>query len=421
MLVLAVWFTCRSSTGSRKVASLARQHPTCAAPATVKRTSSLAPLLSHKPLDALNKRLGRRQRLSPSARIPANKVAVRLKTCRLNAQALSGKAVRAHNCWFSIMKKSIRARGFVPALSLLSLAVAASVHAQVIEINPVVVSASRAEQPLSEVLSSVSVITRQDIEKSQAPTLADLLLGEAGFEFGRNGGPGATTSFFLRGQDSTNVVIMVDGVRSQADAIGALTMTDMPLAQIERIEILRGNAGALYGESAIGGVINIFTRKGKGVPRAYGALTYGSRNTSEMNAGYGGSIADYSFDFNAGITKTDGFSSMNPSQNTAINPERDGYSNRFASVKVDKKINSDLTLGVRANIKNSKTDFDNDSFGSGRQSDTHQFKITSDLVGVSARQAVTDAWVSSLDFSGSNFSYENIKNGAKIIETEPIF
>ena len=86
---------------------------------------------------------------------------------------------------------------------------AAGVQAQPLEINPVVISASRVEQPLSQALTSVSVITRQDIDKSQAPSLAELLQGEAGFEFGRNGGPGTTTSFFLRGQNSINVVITV--------------------------------------------------------------------------------------------------------------------------------------------------------------------------------------------------------------------
>jgi len=107
------------------------------------------------------------------------------------------------------MKKSIRlrtralARFSAPALSVLSLAVAASVQAQGIEVNPVVVSASRMEQPLSDVLSSVSVITRADIDKSQAVTLADLLQGEAGFEFGRNGGLGATTSFFCVGKTAS--------------------------------------------------------------------------------------------------------------------------------------------------------------------------------------------------------------------------
>ena len=166
------------------------------------------------------------------------------------------------------MKKTTRVRGFAPALTALFLPVAASVQAQGIEINPVVVTASRLEQPLSEVLSSVSVITRADIDKAQASTLADLLQGEAGYEFGRNGGPGTTTSFFLRGEESRNVVVLIDGVKSQIDSIGAIQTTDFPLNQIERVEILKGNASALYGNAAVGGVINIITRRNKGAPKA---------------------------------------------------------------------------------------------------------------------------------------------------------
>ena len=168
----------------------------------------------------------------------------------------------------------VTARGFAPALSALSLAMAAGAQAQSLEINPVVISAARVEQPLSQALTSVSVITRQALDKSHAPTLAPLLPGEAGFEFGRNGGPGTTTSFFLRGQNSINVVIMVDGVRSQIDSIGALQVLDVPLSQIERIEVLRGNASALYGDAAIGGVISITTRSGKGPPAAYRPVAY---------------------------------------------------------------------------------------------------------------------------------------------------
>ena len=198
--------------------------------------------------------------------------------------------------------RSLRAQRFVPVLSVLSLAVAASVQAQEIEINPVVVSASRMEQPLSEVLSSVSVITRAEIDKSQAVTLADLLQGEAGFEYGRSGGPGTTTSFFLRGQESKNVVVLIDGVRSQIDGNASLTVTDVPLAQVERIEVLRGNAGALYGESAIGGVINIITRAGKDESRAYGAAHAGSYKTEGLDVGYGGRVQDISFDLNVGYS-----------------------------------------------------------------------------------------------------------------------
>jgi vitamin B12 transporter len=97
---------------------------------------------------------------------------------------------------------------------------------------------------------------------------------------------------------------MIDGVRSQTDGIGALTMTHVPLSQIERVEILRGNAGALYGEAAIGGVINVTTRAGAGEPKAYGTAMMGSRQTSELTAGYGGKVNDMTFDVNAGASES---------------------------------------------------------------------------------------------------------------------
>jgi vitamin B12 transporter len=178
------------------------------------------------------------------------------------------------------------------------------IHAQD-TVNPIVVSASRVAQTLSDVLPSVTVITRAEIERSMAPTVADLLQGEAGFEFGRNGGPGTVTSFFLRGQNSVSVAVYVDGVRSQVDSIGTVNAIDFPIAQIEKIEILRGNAGALYGEAAIGGVINITTRRGSGSPSQYASVSYGSRNTSEVVVGYSGGVDDLTFNISANQFKTD--------------------------------------------------------------------------------------------------------------------
>jgi vitamin B12 transporter len=310
------------------------------------------------------------------------------------------------------MKKSIRlsARGFAPALSMLSLAVAASVQAQGIEVNPVVVSASRMEQPLSDVLSSVSVITRAEIDKAQAATLADLLQGEAGFEFGRNGGPGSTTSLFMRGQESKNMVVLIDGVRSQSDGNGSLTVTDVPLSQIERIEVLRGNAGALYGEAAIGGVINIITRTGKGEPAAYGSSTLGSRKTSDLNVGYGGRTGDTSFDFNAGTTATAGFSAMSADKNSNVNPDRDAFRNQYAGAKLDQKIDSTMRMGVRASTKNSVVDYDN---GSGNRNETNQFLIKTDGVGAYVNKRLSPNWMTNFDATATNFSYDDLKNGVE--------
>jgi vitamin B12 transporter len=305
----------------------------------------------------------------------------------------------------------IRSHDFVPALSFLALSLLVG-HAHSLELNPVVVSATRIEQPLSEVLSSVSVITRQDIEKSQAPSLADLLQGEAGFEFGRNGGPGSTTSFFLRGQNSINVVLLIDGVRSQVDGIGALQVTDIPLAQIERIEILRGNASALYGDAAVGGVISVWTRQGKGEPAAYGSVTLGSRNTYGIHAGMGGTVNDLSFNVQGGRSGSDGFSVMNPSMNARVNPDNDGYSKEYVSAKLDKKVNADFNMGLRLQSTRAKADFDSgSSFSGDKPSDINVLKSHSDQAALYARKAITDHWVSALDFAHSSLGYENTKNG----------
>ncbi len=314
----------------------------------------------------------------------------------------------------STMKKNFCAQSFVPSyFALSSLVALAGAHAQGIEVNPVVVTATRVSQPLSEVLSSVSVLTREDIEKSQAASLADLIRGEAGFEFGRNGGPGSTTSFFLRGQDSKNLVMMVDGVRAQTDGIGSLTVTDLPLSQIERIEILRGNVAALYGEAAVGGVIHITTRKGKGEPKAYGAATAGSRRTSGVVAGYAGSVNDYSFDFNLARTASDGFSSMDPSQSARVNPDRDGYWTESAAAKLEKKINSNLSVGVRFSTSQSENNYDDKAL----PTDVHLLKKKNDVMGLVVRQAMTDDWISIVDVAHATLSYEDLKNGLRFSPT----
>lgn len=283
--------------------------------------------------------------------------------------------------------------------------------AQSLELNPVVISATRVEQPLSEVLASMSVVTREDIEKSQAPSLADLLQGEAGLEFGRNGGPGSTTSFFLRGQNSINVVVLIDGVRSQVDGIGAVQITDLPLAQIERIEILRGNASALYGDAAVGGVINIMTRKGQGEAKAFGSMSWGSRNTYDVNAGVGGSVNQLRYNLQAGRKGSDGFSSMNPLQNVRVNPDKDGYGSEFVAAKVEQTLAGDLNLGLRLQSSRAKANFDSgSSYAGDTPNDVHLLNNRNDQATVYARKAMTDAWVSSLDFSHSSLGYENSKN-----------
>ncbi len=164
------------------------------------------------------------------------------------------------------MKKSTRlcARAFAPALSVLSLAVAASVQAQGMEVNPVVVSATRMEQPLSEVSVVVDVISRQQIEQSGASNIAEFLDSVGGMNvnrsYGRSGVDASVDVGYLGQAGSQNVLILIDGQRvSGADSSGS-KFAQLPMSAIKQIEIRKANGGVLYGDRAQGGVINIITR-----------------------------------------------------------------------------------------------------------------------------------------------------------------
>jgi vitamin B12 transporter len=276
------------------------------------------------------------------------------------------------------------------------------------EFNPVVVSASRTEQSLSDVLPSVSVISRADIDKSQATNLADLLQGEAGFEFGRNGGPGSITSFFLRGQDSKNVVVIVDGVRLKDEVTGTSQVENISLSQIERIELLRGNASALYGQGAVGGVIQIFTKAGKGNPKAYSSVSYGSRNTSDVAVGYGGQVNDYKFNLGVSRQETSGYSAINSSHYPNANSDKDGYLNNSMSGTLSKSLGAGNEIGVRLNATYAKLDYD-DAYGS--RADLHTQTSANYLTGLYLKNQINDRWISQLDINASQVEIKAHTNG----------
>ena len=288
------------------------------------------------------------------------------------------------------------------------------IFAQEQKLKPVVVTASFNDQDLSDALASITLIDRAQIEKSQSVTLLDLLQGEVGIEFGRNGGTGASTSFFLRGQDSKNVAVYIDGVRTPVDQIGALQITDIPIAQIEKIEILRGNASALYGDSAIGGVINIFTRQGIGKPSPYSSVTVGRYGLNDINVGYGGTIDDYKFNFQFGNMVITGFSAMNTAQKTLANPDKDGYLSQYYSMHLAKNIASHTLLGFRANHRNSDYSYDY-SIASDNPltTDKHNQKKTSDMYVLYVHTAINQDWKSKVDVSNSKIGYEDFLNGSR--------
>ena len=179
-----------------------------------------------------------------------------------------------------------------------------------INANDVIVTASRTPQTKESVIADVTVITQEEIERAGQSTFIELLQSQPGVEISSNGGTGSSSSIFLRGSNSNQVVVLVDGLRINSITDGRTNFGNIPLSQIDRIEILRGPASSLYGQDAIGGVIQIFTKHGDNPPRFNAAIGYGSYNSKSAEAGFSGKMNDVKFSINASSLTTDGFSAL---------------------------------------------------------------------------------------------------------------
>jgi len=213
----------------------------------------------------------------------------------------------------------VRARAALAALSLVSSAAAAQAPAS---LDPVIVAASRSPQRLSSVLADVSVVDRHAIERSGAVGVADLLAQLPGIEFARNGGPGTTTSVFIRGTETRHAAVYLDGVRIDSQSTGGATWEQLPLDQIDRIEVLRGPAAAVYGSDAVGGVVQLFTRRGEGSVRPTAALAAASQQTVQARAGVSGASGVVDYALSASRGRSEGF---NARISPTANPDRDGW------------------------------------------------------------------------------------------------
>jgi vitamin B12 transporter len=277
-------------------------------------------------------------------------------------------------------------------------------------LDPIVVSATRTPQRRSELVLPVTVITREDIERTQAPSLVDLLQGQAGVEAGRNGGPGTQSSIFLRGQNSISLVVFVDGVRMQTDTSGGLKLVDIPPEQIERIEILRGPVGALYGESAIGGAIHITTRADASASGPTFKAGYGTRQTSDVAAGYHLSGDDYRLGLSLQRFDTKGSSAINTRQAATANPDRDGYQRQSVFLNGEKQISPELSLGLSAHRIEGETDYDNSGLGV-VDTDTHVSRSHSTDITGRLQARLSAAWTTSLRLTSSGYQAREYLNG----------
>ena len=233
----------------------------------------------------------------------------------------------------------------VPRLvAALAAVLAAPVHAQsddASKLDQVVVTATRTAITVDDALAAVDVITRADIDRSQARSLPELLRGRAGLTLVNQGGLGKLTTLFLRGAESDHVLVLIDGVRVGSATSGLAALQDLPIEEIERVEIVRGPRSSLYGSEAIGGVIQVFTRRARTGVQPRWSAGIGSHGVRQAGAGVGARNASGWFDLDGSWQHDDGFNACTGigapiyagCGTSAPDPDRDGYRSRALSLR----------------------------------------------------------------------------------------
>jgi vitamin B12 transporter len=228
---------------------------------------------------------------------------------------------------------------------------------KIYKLSEIVVSATRTNTPSIEIASSISVIDSAEIAQSNKTNVLDLLKDQYGLSIVQTGGPGQLAQLYIRGAGAGEVMVLIDGVKlnNPDDPGNSYDFSNLPVDNIERIEILRGPQSTLYGSDAMAGVVNIITKKGDGSPSYYFNLEGGSLNSFKGLAGTSGSYgqADYSVAFSK--TGTDGI----PAADMVYgNTHPDGYDAYNISSRFGWTFNPDIKLNMYANFNSGKTGLD---------------------------------------------------------------
>lgn len=289
----------------------------------------------------------------------------------------------------------INQRKILPAAVLLALSPFASAQQQETTLDEVVVTANRVARTADETLASVSVLTRKDIERRQASSVPELLRSLPGVQFANNGGPGKATSLFLRGTNDGHTLVLIDGVKVGSATLGSASLQDLPVDQIERIELVRGPRASLYGSEAIGGVIQIFTRKGP--QDASFSLGGGSRQTYEGSAA--GGFGNQNLWLNAGAS---GYSTHGINARLEANePDKDGYTRSSMNLRGGGRIGNALGWDIQALHTEGRNKYDGDP---------NVTDVRQDVYAGNLRYDATPRYATSLRLAQSFDGTTNLKN-----------
>lgn len=289
------------------------------------------------------------------------------------------------------------------ACAIASLSVVAV--AQDADKETIVVTASRMPTRYNQLIADVSVVDQQTIQEyGPAAPISEVLANEPGITAKTTGGLGGQTSIFMRGTNSNQNILLIDGMRINSVSSGGASWAYVPLQQIGRIEIVRGPSSTMYGADAIGGVIQLFTRKGEGDAKVYADAGYGTYGTSAETVGVEGSKDGFSYSVYAGNTHSLGMPTYTNSSGD-FNPNNASYTNSSGSTRLAYTIKPGQEIGgsfVYGEGRNAYTGYDQ-SGGNAMQYQLQTFSVGS----VYSQNKILDNWTSLVR---GGYSNDNAKN-----------
>jgi len=251
----------------------------------------------------------------------------------------------------------------------LALAAAFPSFAQTSSLQETVVTATRTPTRTDALVSDVVVIEREDIEKLAGRTLPEILARSAGVQFSSNGGRGKVSSVYIRGSEARHTILLIDGVRYGSATAGTPVWENLPLDAIERIEVLKGPASSLYGSEGVGGVIQIFTRKGKDGFHPYAQISAGSESFAQAGAGFTGGQGALTYSLGVQALRDKSFSATNSTaQFGNFNPDRDPFNQESINASIGYQLTSDWKLDGGLLYSDGVTHYDD---GPGRDTQTN--------------------------------------------------
>ena len=278
------------------------------------------------------------------------------------------------------MKKNHLAFSITSALSTITLTTVSFTNLAADQTETIVVTANRSTQDKFDVLAATDIFTRDDIEKIQPLSVAELLTRVAGITVATQGTSANTTSLFMRGSNSDHVLILVNGIRVGSATLGVKDISSIPVQLIERIEIVRGARAALWGSDAIGGVIQIFTRQlayDDENGRVQVGAAYGTHNYKQ---GYG-AIAfgnkTNNYTLSANVEKSDGFDILKPVAGSfsADQSDKDGFDRQSVALTGSSQLTKNNSLEINAQYDQGNYQFDASHFFGGDETDYKNYQV----------------------------------------------